>query len=212
MHIQSSSSHQGEDSLIDISALKSWMPLCWPHFHAPLVKMVSLNVTSLHSWPGFLHPTSLTAIENESQLVSISVEGTTFFILNPAHVEKHAMKKCSQLWRWSHLLFLLVIFVSSLQLISPNWATWSPSRDISYEINKSGFHNCILTSLIFFDIMLPSSLIPCLRCLFVYICHVPKFTGAPSFDARNQPIYLYLYSLIVIIKIYCATTMCQIMC
>ena len=82
IHIWRSSSHHVEDFLIYISAWESWMCLYLPHFHGPLVNMASLDVTSLHSCPSFLHPSVLTGIENELQLFSISMEGTTFLILN----------------------------------------------------------------------------------------------------------------------------------
>lgn len=82
MHIWSSSSYHTEDFLIYISVWKSWMPLYLPHFHGPLVNMASISVTSLYSCPSFLHPISLTRIENVLQLFSISEEGTEFLIPN----------------------------------------------------------------------------------------------------------------------------------
>lgn len=77
-------SHHIEDFLIYVSALGSWMTLALylPHFHGPLVIMAFLRVASLHSCLSFLHPTSLTGIENQLQLIRVSVEGAKFFILN----------------------------------------------------------------------------------------------------------------------------------
>lgn len=215
MHILSCLSYHIEDFLIYVSALGAWMTLTLylPHFHGPLVNMAFRRVASLHSCLSFLHPTSLTGIENELQLIRLCGGGQILHPKLSSSLGKQcAAGKCSLSWRWSHLLFLLVIFVSSPQPISPDWVTRSPSRHHLW-VNKSGFQNCIFTNLISIDIMLSSSLIPFLGCLLACICHIQKLTAAPGFDARDQSLdkHLYLYSLTVPAAMYWAITTCQTM-
>lgn len=135
MHIWRSSSYHMEGFLIYNSVWKSWMPLYLPHFHGPLVNMASISVTSLYSCPSFLHPTSLTRIENALQLFSISEEGTELLIPNWAHPRESTLcnEEVLSTMTLSSPPFLLVIFVSSL-IIYPNRVTWSTARIISYEL------------------------------------------------------------------------------
>lgn len=211
MHILSCLSHHIEDFLIYVSALGSWMTLTlpWPPGDYGLSQSCILAFLPQLLASNFLDR-NWKSIAADPRLCGGGQ------ILHPklssSLGKQCAMGTCSLLWRWSHLLFLLVIFVSSPQPISPDWVTRSPSRHNLW-VNKSGFQNCIFTNLIFIDIMLSSSLIPFLGCLLACICHIPKLTAAPGFDARDQSLdkHLYLYSLTVPTTMYWAMTMCQTM-
>lgn len=172
VRVQSSSFHNIEDVLVCISAWKSWMPLYLPHFRGPLVSVASLNVTSLHSCPSSLHPASLTRTENEVQLFNISVEGTKLLILNWAHPRGNTLcdeevHSAMMLSSPSCTVGLQLNYFSKLGYVicCQRHSLW---------VNKLGFWNCLLTSLIFPDIIPSSSLIPFLGCLLISIFHVQK--------------------------------------
>jgi hypothetical protein len=90
--------------------------------------------------PQFFHPTSLTGIENELQLFSLSVVGSKFLVLLWAHPRENLI-----VWPGSALdgnVESAPISCESLlvpvcgTIISPNGVTWLSNRDMFHEVTN----------------------------------------------------------------------------